>query len=132
MSEDAKSEKNVVQSLAKGFQVLQAFTSDEPELAALAQDCTAIASWMAAEASLDDRLAGSVPFLDMCAVAVAGWQLLLQARAAQAEGGTLAMTKPVVARYFLDHLVPEARGLKASATAGAALLYALDAAALAG
>ena len=32
MSEEAKSEKNVVQSLAKGFQVLQAFTSDEPEL----------------------------------------------------------------------------------------------------
>ena len=123
----------------EGGAVLQALlsdiardASDEPELAALAQDCTAIASWMAAEASLDDRLAGSVPFLDMCAVAVAGWQLLLQARAAQAEGGTLAMTKPVVARYFLDHLVPEARGLKASATAGAALLYALDADALTG
>jgi len=32
VSEDIKSEKNVVQSLAKGFQVLQAFTSDEPEL----------------------------------------------------------------------------------------------------
>src|SRR3954452_182247 len=32
VSEDTKSEKNVVQSLAKGFQVLQAFTSDEPEL----------------------------------------------------------------------------------------------------
>jgi IclR family pca regulon transcriptional regulator len=32
VSEDTKSDKNVVQSLAKGFQVLQAFTSDEPEL----------------------------------------------------------------------------------------------------
>jgi IclR family pca regulon transcriptional regulator len=32
VSEDAKSEKNVVQSLAKGFQVIEAFTSDEPEL----------------------------------------------------------------------------------------------------
>ena len=123
----------------EGGAVLQALLADvardagdEPELAALAQDCTAIASWMAAEASLDDKLAGSVPFLDMCAVAVAGWQLLRQARAAAAEGGAAAKTKPVVARYFLDHLIPEARGLKASATAGAALLYALDAAALAG
>ena len=123
----------------EGGAVLQALLADvardagdEPELAALAQDCTAIASWMAAEASLDDKLAGSVPFLDMSAVAVAGWQLLRQARAAAAEGGAAAKTKPVVARYFLDHLIPEARGLKASATAGAALLYALDAAALAG
>ena len=87
---------------------------------------------MLADASLDDRLAGSVPFLAMCAVAVAGWQLQRQARAAGAEGGALARTKPVVARYFLEHLVPEAMGLKAAATAGAALLYALDAEALAG
>ena len=42
------------------------------------------------------------------------------------------MAKPVIARYFLEHLVPEALGLKASATAGAELLYALDAGALAG
>ena len=33
-------------------------------------------------------------------------------------------------RYFLDHIVPEAIGLKASATAGAALLYELDASVL--
>jgi IclR family pca regulon transcriptional regulator len=32
MAEETKPDKNVVQSLAKGFQVLQAFTSDEPEL----------------------------------------------------------------------------------------------------
>ena len=76
------------------------------------------------------RLAGSVPFQTMCAVAVAGWQLLRQARAAGEAGGTLAQTKPVVARFFLDHLVPEALGLKASAQGGAAVLYALDVAAL--
>lgn len=82
--------------------------------------------------SLDDRLAGSVPFCTMCAVAVAGWQLLRQARAAKAEAGALAQTKPVIARYFIEHVVPEARSLKAAATAGADLLYALDAEALAG
>ena len=65
----------------------------------------------------------------MCSVAVAGWQLLRQVDAAE---GALAVTKPVIARYFVEHIVPEARGLKAAATAGAELLYALDAAALAG
>lgn len=84
---------------------------------------------MLSSASLDDRLAGSVPFLSMCAVAVAGWQLLRQARAA-GDADTppgIARSKPVVARYFLDHIVPEAIGLKAAAMGGAGLLYALDA-----
>ena len=106
--------------------------TDAAELAALAEDCARIAEWMRDSASLDDKLAGSVPYLTMCAVAVAGWQLLRQARAAAKEGGALARTKPVVARYFIDQLVPEARGLKAAAMGGAALLYELDAEALAG
>jgi hypothetical protein len=64
----------------------------------------------------------------MCAVAVAGWQLLRQGRAAGAEpeGSPLARSKPTVARYFLAHLVPEALGLEAAATGGAGLLYQLD------
>ncbi|MCP5387168.1 MAG: acyl-CoA dehydrogenase [Novosphingobium sp.] len=102
-------------------------TGDVPELSGLAEDCVAIAGWMAREASLDDRLAGSVPFCTMCAVAVAGWQLLLQAR-----DGAGGEAKRVVARYFAEHIAPEARGLKAQATAGAGLLYALDTEALAG
>ena len=106
--------------------------ADAPALAALATECLGIARWMLDSASLDDRLAGSVPYLTMCATAVAGWQLLLQARAAPEAGGTLAQTKPVVARYFIDQLVPEALGLKAAAMGGAALLYALGAEALAG
>jgi len=100
----------------------------------LANDCKMIGEWMVRDASLDDRLAGSVPFQTMVAVAVAGWQLLRQARAAQTGGapGAIARSKPVVARYFLEHVVPEAAGFKAAATGGAALLYALDADALAG
>jgi alkylation response protein AidB-like acyl-CoA dehydrogenase len=100
-----------------------------PALADLARDCAAIGEWMIKDASLDDRLAGSVPFLTMCAVAVAGWQLLRQARAADsgAASAAIARSKPVVARYFLGHVVPEAAGLRAAATAGAALLYELDA-----
>jgi hypothetical protein len=101
---------------------------DVAPLAELAQACGTIGEWMQNSASLDDKLAGSVPFLTMCAVAVAGWQLLRQGRAAGEDGVPegIALTKPVVARYFLAHLVPEALGLEAAATAGAGLLYQLD------
>ena len=102
--------------------------ADAPALAALARDCSASAQWMASDATLDDKLAGSVPFQTMCAVAVAGWQLVRQVRAVSAGEvpGNIAKTKPVVTRYFLDHIVPEAAGLKTSALAGAELLYQLD------
>lgn len=106
---------------------------DEANLAQLAGECAAIARWMRDEASLDDRLAGSVPFCTMAAVAVAGWQLLRQAKAvAEGAAPALAKTKPVTARFFLDRIVPEASGLKAGATAGAETLYALESAQLAG
>ena len=106
---------------------------DEAGLAALANDCANVARWMRDAASLDDRLAGSVPFCTMAAVAVAGWQLMKQA-AAVADGAapSLAETKPVTARFFLDRIVPEAAGLKAGAVAGADLLYTLSAEKLAG
>ncbi len=102
--------------------------ADEPALFALAGDCAAIATWMRDEASLDDKLAGSVPFCTMSAVAVAGWQMLLQKRAVEAgEAPGLAAIKPVTTRYFLDHVVPEVAGQKAAATGGAELFYALSA-----
>jgi hypothetical protein len=102
--------------------------AEEAPLARLAESCGAIGTWMRTEASLDDRLAGSVPFCTMCAVAVAGWQMLRQARAADAgEAPALARLKPVTARYVLDHVVPEAAGLEAAARGGSALLYTLDA-----
>ena len=106
--------------------------ADVPALAALASECIQIARWMASEASLDDKLAGSVAFTTMSAVAVAGWQLQRQARALTDENSPLAPAKQVVARYFAQHIATEAMGLKAAATAGADLLYALDAQALAG
>ncbi len=104
----------------------------EPALAALAADCVDVAEWMRSDASLDDKLAGSVPFCTMMAVAVAGWQMKKQADAVAAGAApSLAQSKPVTARFFLDRIVPEAAGLKASATAGAAGLYELPAEALA-
>ena len=107
--------------------------TSEPRLAELAMMCGAIGEWMAIEASLDDRLAGSVPFCTMCAVAVAGWQMLRQMHAV--EGGAapaLAKTKPVTTRYFLDHIVPEALGLAAAARGGSDLYYSLSAEELTG
>jgi 3-(methylthio)propanoyl-CoA dehydrogenase len=103
----------------------------EGQLPELAQTCREIALWMRSEASLDGRLAGSVPFTAMAAVAVAGWQLARQVQAVAAGAApSLAASKPVTARYFLDHVVPEALGLAAAARGGAELLYALDTAAL--
>ena len=85
------------------------------------------------EAILDDRLAASVPFCTMSAVAVAGWQLLKQKRAvASGAAPALAATKPVTTDYFLTHIVAEAAGLEASVRAGASLLYTLSAEQLAG
>jgi len=107
--------------------------ADEAALSNLARECADIARWMRDEASLDDRLAGSVPFTTMAAVAVAGWQLMRQAEAvAQGAAPSLAETKPVTARFFLDRIVPEAHGFKAGATAGADQLYAVSVEKLAG
>lgn len=118
--------------LASLYAEIAADCGDAPELAALATDCREIATWMSGTASLDDRLAGSVPFCTMSAVAVAGWQLQRQARALAGEDRPQARAKAVVARYFATHIASEARGLKVQATAGADLLYALSAEALAG
>ncbi|MEM8725842.1 MAG: acyl-CoA dehydrogenase, partial [Pseudomonadota bacterium] len=110
------------------FEEIARDASEEASLAGLATDCVNIARWMRDEASLDDRLAGSVAFCTMGAVAVAGWQLMKQAEAvANGAAPSLAESKPVTVRFFLDRIVPEAHGLKAGAIAGADLLYALPA-----
>jgi alkylation response protein AidB-like acyl-CoA dehydrogenase len=100
-------------------------------LARLAAECREIAHWMRDQASIDDRLAGSVPFTTMSAVAVAGWQLARQAQAVAAGAApSLAASKPVIARYFLEQVVPETLGLAAAARGGSEVLYVLSAEAL--
>jgi len=100
---------------------------ESPELAALTRDALAVAQWMASsDASVDDKLAGSVPFATMCAVAVAGWQLVRQVHA------TGSADKAAITRFFNRTIAPEARGLGAAAMAGAALIYDLDTPALVG
>lgn len=109
------------------FAEIVADCADAPTLQALAQDCIDVARWMATYASIDDKLAGSVPFCTMASVAVAGWQLQRQVR-----DGAGGEQKAVVARFFDQHIAAETRGQKALAMAGADLFYALSAEALAG
>ncbi len=118
--------------LASLFTEIVNDSSDTPVLTELAGECRRIAEWMADAASLDDRLAGSVPFCTMAAVAVAGWQLQQQARAAVNTDGPHVTAKPVIAQVFMAQIVHEALGLSAAATAGAELLYTLDSAELTG
>ena len=89
-------------------------------------DAVEVAAASLRSAAADDRLAGSYPFLTMCSVMVAGW---LVERMALSEGAD-ARTK-AASDYFLATIVPEALGLGAAAEAGAALLYAVEAEALA-
>lgn len=98
--------------------------ADEPALLALARGCRGVAEWMRGNSNLDDRLAGSVPFCTMMAVAVAGWQLRRQLDSFEAG---IPPAKQASVRFFLDHVVPEAGGLLSSATAGASQLYAVTA-----
>lgn len=115
---------------------VQADAGNHPALAALAGDVAEVTEYMVG-ASVDDRLAGSYPYCTMMAVMTAGWLMLKQSHAAQAmldagEGNAeFLKAKLVTTRFYLERMVPEASGLKAAAMAGADLLYALDAEALA-
>ena len=81
---------------------------------------------LAAEA--DDRFAASYPFLTMLSVATCGWLMARQARVLDAHDGdpAFAAMKRAAARFYLDQIVPESRGLKAAAMANAAILYSVD------
>nr|WP_277754092.1 acyl-CoA dehydrogenase [Porphyrobacter sp. GA68] len=100
---------------------------DAEALRNLASRVRDLARWMRDKASLDDRLAGSVPFTTMSAVAVAGWQLLRQLQAVERGAApALVERKQATVRFFLNRLVPEAEGLAPSVLAGAEDLYSLS------
>ncbi len=115
---------------------VRAGAEGEAGLVGLADACAEVAAWMR-DAAVDDRLAGSSDFLGLMAVAVAGWQMAVQGKAAEAalaagEGDPVFLkSKLATVRFFLDRIVPEALGRKAGAVAGVAGLYSLDAAQLA-
>ncbi len=110
---------------------VKADAAGEAGLMALVADCEAVTRHLL-EAGPDDRLAGSYPFLTMLSTAVSGWLLVKQLAALAGYDGdpAFAAMKRAAARFYLDQVVPEARGLKAAATASAEILYAVDEAAL--
>ena len=95
-----------------------------PALIALT-DAVEVAAATLRAASPEDRLAGSYPFLTMCAVMVGGW---LVERLANSEGADDRIRAS--AAFFLSSVVPEATGLAASAELGVAPLFAVPAEAL--
>ncbi|ARS26194.1 acyl-CoA dehydrogenase [Sphingomonas sp. KC8] len=102
--------------------------AEEGALMALA-DAVEVVSARLAGADVDDQLAGSYPLLTMLSVAVAGWLLTRQSRAAATAQGidpAFLALKQAAARFYLDRVVPEAIGLAEGATAGAAGLYTID------
>ena len=110
---------------------MKADATGEATLMLLVAECEAAARQLL-EAGPDDRLAGSYPFLTMLSTAVAGWLLARQIAALDGYSGdpAFAAMKRAAARFYLDQIVPEARGLKPAAMASAALLYSIDETAL--
>jgi hypothetical protein len=98
-------------------------------LAGLIDACDAVARRLLA-AETDDKLAASYPFLTMLSVAVCGWLMEKQARAAGDDA--FGKAKRAVVAFYGEQIVPEALGLQAAASASAAGLYALSAEELAG
>lgn len=96
---------------------------DHKALANLTETCRQVTDYMVG-ASMQDRLAGSYPYLTMLSTATCGWLLLKQRRAAAAdlESGTgdsaFLNGKIASADFYLDQIVPAAEGLYASAVAG--------------
>jgi alkylation response protein AidB-like acyl-CoA dehydrogenase len=109
---------------------VRAEAAGEVHLMALV-DAVAVATDWLLTTEVNDRLAGSYPFLDMVSVMTCGWLMARQGRVAaemlKSGSGDPAFlkAKTVTTRYYLDHLVPEALGKAAAATAGSSLLYEL-------
>jgi alkylation response protein AidB-like acyl-CoA dehydrogenase len=85
--------------------------------------------WIMAKGLEDPQnaMAGAVPYLRLYGTVLGGWFLARQAlvaRAGAADDEYLA-AKVTTARYFLEQVVPTARGLLPSVTAGPATLLAL-------
>jgi hypothetical protein len=102
--------------------------AEHEDLKALVEACELVGTRLAT-AGHDDRLAASYPFLTMLSVAVCGWLLEQQGRAAGDD--PFGATKRACVDFYLAQIVPEALGLRAAATASADILYRLPAQAFA-
>ncbi|NNC72010.1 MAG: acyl-CoA dehydrogenase [Sphingomonadaceae bacterium] len=106
--------------------------ANEDHLASLAADVEAVVHRLSSDdASVDDALAASYPFLTMLSVLTCGWLMARQLRIAEAQLSTgsgdneFLDIKIAAARFYLDQIVPEAAGLKAAALTDADILYSI-------
>ena len=91
--------------------------------------------WIVANFSSDPKAvhAGAVPFLDLMGIVSGGWQmgraaLAAQAKLAKGEGDAAFLrAKIATARFFADHYLAHAPGLRATVTEGARGVLALAA-----
>jgi hypothetical protein len=102
--------------------------AEDAELLRLIDACEEVGRHLLG-ADTDDRLAASYPFLTMLSVAVCGWLMEHQGRAAARSDGdsVFLKMKAAAARFYVAQIVPEAMGLKAAAMAPADVLYSIDA-----
>jgi hypothetical protein len=113
--------------LARLLADIRSEAGGEANLTGLVGDVEAAAARLLG-AEPDDRLAASYPFLTMVSAAVSGWLMARQAAALAGHDGDPAFKamKQAAARFYLDQIVPEARGLMAAATASAEVLYSVS------
>ncbi len=109
----------------------RAEAGDHPALGELIDACARVAEGYR-RGSVDDRLAGSVPFLEMVATASCGALMARQGRAAAervtgGEGADWLRMKGLTTAFYLDHVVPAATGLERAASAGSHGFYSLPA-----
>ncbi|WP_353203805.1 acyl-CoA dehydrogenase [Sphingomonas sp.] len=98
-------------------------------LVALIDACDDIGRGMAGM-DADDKLAASYPFLTMLSVAVCGWLMERSGRLATGDDA-FAQMKRAACAFYVAQIVPEALGLRAAASASAAVLYSVPAEAFA-
>ena len=104
----------------------EAARSDIPDLAEpvwqASETLREALEWMLGQSDMNERFAGSVPFLKAFARVLGGHFHLSAAIAERGEG-----PHSKLAKFYIERLLPEHMGLLAHATAGAEGLYALSA-----
>ncbi|MCE2526105.1 MAG: acyl-CoA dehydrogenase C-terminal domain-containing protein [Actinomycetia bacterium] len=85
-----------------------------------------------AKGAYKDALAGAYPYMTMFGTVVGGWLMVRSAQAALSRIGASSADdewlrqKVTTARFYCEHLLPQANSLECPASGGADLLYELD------
>jgi len=95
-------------------------------LAAGVAELRAATEWLLSAETANDKLTGATPYMEMFGLVAGGYYLARQALAAAADvADPWHAAKIDTAAFYAQHLLPMAAGLRSSATAGAAGLFAV-------